>query len=326
MNLNDKTILVTGADGFLGKHVVDVLQARGYSKVYTSGFRDLRQPENVAGMYARHKPNIVINLAARVGGIAANLAKPGEFFYDNLMIGVTMLDGARKIGTVEKFVQIGSACEYPKNALMPMGEWDIWNGYPEKSNAAYGIAKRALLTMGQAYREQWGMNVIHLVPTNLYGPGDNFSPETSHVVSALIRKFYEAKKFDKGSVKIWGTGEATRDFLYVKDAAEGIVKMTEVYGSAQPLNLGSGLEYSISFLSRTIKELIGYEGTIVWDETQPEGQPRRWLNTSEARSRGYNPVMDLRQGVKETIEYYKNWADSLYGSAKAYAWAYEKLL
>jgi GDP-L-fucose synthase len=304
MHLKDKAILVTGADGFLGRHVMNVLQARGYSKVCTSSVRDLTREDDVQALYCMHEPNVVINLAAHVGGIAANLAKPGEFFYDNMMIGMQMLEGARKAG-VEKFVQIGSACEYPKQSRMPMLESDIWEGYPEESNAAYAMAKRALLEMGRAYAKQYGMKVLHLIPTNLYGPGDNFNLETSHVIAALIRKFEEARSSERGIIEVWGTGKATRDFLYVKDAAEGVVHMTETTDAITHVNLGSGTEYSIQEIAEKIQVLTGYEGKIIWQTDKPDGQPRRWLSTRRAELLGFQSTTRLMNGLAETIKYYR---------------------
>ncbi len=309
MNLQGKRVLVTGGNGFLGKHLYTALQARG-ARVFTPGFdelsgADLRRGGYVDDLFGLLRPHIVIHAAARVGGIAANLAKPGEFFYDNLMMGMNVLEKA-KLCRVEKFVQIGSACEYPKDAPMPLTESDIWNGYPEASNSSYAIAKRAMLEMGDAYRKQYSMNILHLIPTNLYGPGDNFNLETSHVISALIKKFETARLEKRPVVQVWGTGEATRDFLYVKDAARGVVHFTEFVTAAEPVNMGSGKEIQIRDLAVKIADMCGYTGEVQFDVSKPDGQPRRVLGTTRAKLFGFEAATDLTDGLRETILYYRS--------------------
>lgn len=305
MNLRGKRVLVTGARGFLGKHILQVLWERGvYDATPTNRDYDLREKSAVDSLFERAQPDIVIHAAATVGGIAANQSEPGRFFYDNMMMGMLMLDGARVFG-VEKFVQIGTACEYPKNSLLPLQEWDIWNGKPEPTNSSYGIAKRALLEMGQAYRQQYNMSVIHLLPTNLYGPGDNADPQVGHVVMAMVNKFLKAKQEGIKEVTLWGTGFATRDFLYVKDAAEGIVKATEEYDASAPVNLGSGRETSILELAWEVATLTRYTGSIVWDGSKPSGQPRRVLDTYVAKRFGWQAATSLGKGLMETIEWYE---------------------
>ena len=297
----NKKVVVTGGDGFLGRHVVDALARRGvipYIPQY-----DLRFTDSVGWLYFTQRPDIVIHLAASVGGLGANIENPGSFFYDNVKMGIELLEVGRRY-SLGKFVQMGSACEYPKNAPLPFKEFDVWNGYPEKTNAAYGIAKRTLLAMGQAYRQQYGMNVIHLLSTNLYGPGDNFGT-TSNVVPALIQKCFEAKRNGFKEVTIWGCGEATRDFLYVKDAAEAIVLATEKYNDPEPVNLGSGREISILDLATKIRILTGFEGKLIWDNSKPEGQPRRILFTDLAKEKfGFEADTLLECGLRETIEWY----------------------
>jgi GDP-L-fucose synthase len=295
-------VLVTGGTGFLGKHVLNKLWKRGYDFIVPEMY-DLRYSRRVAEMYERFYPETVINLAAVVGGINANISQPGKFFYDNLKMGMNVIEGARVYG-VKKFVQMGSACEYPRDAAIPLVESDLWNGYPEGSNAAYGIAKRALLSMGQAYHQQYGMNIIHLLPTNMYGPGDNFEQGTSHVIPALIRRFSEAVKLGLESVTIWGSGQATRDFLYADDAAEGVVLAMERYNGVGPVNLGSGREVSIGELAQKIARLSGYEGKIIQDASKTDGQPRRVLDISKAKEFGWEANTLLEAGLSRTIEWY----------------------
>jgi GDP-L-fucose synthase len=298
-------VLVTGGTGFLGKHLVQKLWERGGYDVQVAELKDfdLRYSGHVDEMYERTEPEIVINLAASVGGISANIARPAEFFYNNLMMGMNVLEGARAYG-VQKFVQIGSACEYPKNIPVPFKEADIWHGYPEDSNAAYGIAKRALLTMGQAYRKQYSMNVIHLLPTNLYGPGDNFG-ENSHFIPAMIERTVQAVKNNLPAIKAWGTGSATRDFLYVEDAAEGIIAAMENYNSGEPINLGSGREHTIKETAQKIAWLSGFEGEILWDTSKTDGQPRRVLDVSKAKEFGWEASTLLEAGLARTVEWYR---------------------
>jgi len=297
----DKRITVTGGNGFLGNHVVAALHSKGAEvSVPHLVEYDLRNRADVDRMYQNFRPTIVINLAAAVGGLGANIASPGRFFYDNLMMGMHLMDAGCQFG-IDKFVQMGSACEYPKDAPVPLVEEDVWNGYPEPSNAPYGIAKRALLTMGDAYRTQYGMNVIHILSTNLYGPGDNFNLETSHVISALINKCVTARDAGSPSISIWGTGAATRDFLFVRDAASGIVLSTELWNNPAPVNLGSGREVSILEIAEKIKQLTGFQGALSWDHSKPDGQPRRFLDTSRALSFGFVSGTPLEAGLKETI-------------------------
>ncbi len=297
-------VLVTGGNGFLGRHLVQQLWERGHEPIVAHADRfDLRYSGPVDEMYQWAEPEVVINLAAVVGGISDNLKRPGTFFYDNMMIGMNVLDGARAY-SVEKFVQIGSACEYPKTIPLPFKEADLWHGYPEESNAAYGIAKRALLTMGQAYRQQYGMNVIHILPTNLYGPGDNFG-ENSHFIPAMIAKAVWAAGAGLPSIGAWGTGQATRDFLYVQDAAEGIVSAMERYDSGEPVNLGSGREFTIKETAQKIAWLSGFKGDILWDTNKTDGQPRRVLDTSKAKEFGWEASTLLEAGLARTIEWYR---------------------
>ncbi len=300
----NKRVVVTGGDGFLGKHVVQRLWEHGGYDVVVPKIRnyDFRYFDQTDQMFRREEPEIVINLAAAVGGISANIAQPGKFFYDNLMMGMNLIEGARAYG-VEKFVQIGSACEYPRDANMPLVESDVWNGYPEGSNAAYGIAKRALLVMGQAYRQQYGMNIIHLLPTNLYGPGDNFG-DTSHFIAALIRRIAEAKGKGDDYAEVWGSGKATRDFLYVTDAAEGIVLAMLHYNNGEPVNLGSGHEVSIFETANKIAELSGFEAAFYWNTSKTDGQPRRVLDTSKAKEFGFKAIVSLEEGLFRTIQWY----------------------
>jgi GDP-L-fucose synthase len=254
-------------------------------------------------MYQDEKPEIVIHLAATVGGLGANIDNPGKFLYDNAVMGLELLDVGR-LFEVERFCQMGSACEYPRDAAVPLQEADVWTGYPEESNAPYGIAKRTLLALGQAYRKQYGMSVVHVLSTNLYGPGDNFNLATSHIIPAVIKRCFDAKEKSEGSITMWGTGQATRDFIFVKDAAEGIVLATEVYDSPEPVNLGSGQEVSILEITNRIKLLTGFQGDILWDTTKPNGQPRRVLDISRARAFGFAPKTLLEAGLRETTQWY----------------------
>src|SRR5438876_172937 len=279
-----RTILVTGGTGFLGSYVVAKLRQRCAHEVFapTREQYDLRVAAAVQQMYADLRPHIVIHLAAVVGGIGANRERPGEFFYDNLIMGAQLMEIARQ-RQIEKFVGIGTVCAYPKHTPIPFREEDLWNGYPEETNAPYGLAKKMLLVQGQAYRQQYGFDVIHLIPVNLYGPGDNFDPSSSHVIPALIKKCVDAR--DKGDpyIEVWGTGIASREFLYVEDAAEGVVLAAERYDRAEPVNLGTGNEITIRELVTLISELTTFQGEIRWDSTKPDGQPRRALDTSRAR-------------------------------------------
>jgi GDP-L-fucose synthase len=302
----DKRVLVTGGSGFLGSHVVETLETRGCTHIFVPRSRDydLTDIEDVEAAYLKHRPQIVIHLAARVGGIGANKATPGEFFYDNLMMGVQMMEIGRQWG-VEKFVAIGTICAYPKHTPVPFKEKHLWDGYPEETNAAYGLAKKMLLVQAQAYREQYGFNAIYLLPVNLYGPRDNFDLETSHVIPAMIRKLVEAKENGDSEIQAWGSGTVTREFLYVKDAAEGIVMAAERYNSPQPVNLGSGREIRIKGLVDLLASLVGFTGHVRWDHSRPDGQPRRQLDTSKAlREFGFEARTPLSVGLVQTIDWY----------------------
>ena len=302
----DKAVTVTGGHGFLGRAVVRLLNDGG-ARVATFSSRDydLTRQADVARMYADLKPEIVIHLAARVGGIGANRENPGSFFYANAVMGIELMERARLSG-VEKFVQIGTVCSYPKFTPVPFSEDDLWSGYPEETNAPYGLAKKMLLVQAQAYREQYGFNAIYLIPVNLYGPGDNFDPRSSHVIPALIRKCVEARDAGSESVEVWGTGTPTREFLYVDDAARGIVMGAEKYNGAAPVNLGSSEEISIKDLAELIAELTGFRGGIAWDRSKPDGQPRRKLSVERAyREFGFRSSTPFRTGLAETIRWYE---------------------
>lgn len=307
MNLASKRVLVTGGSGFLGRHVVAALRRHGCADVVVvrKAHHDLTQQADVARLFAETRPQVVVHLAAVVGGIGANRENPGRFFYENVMMGALTMEQARVSG-VEKFVGVGTICAYPKLAPVPFLERDLWNGYPEETNAPYGIAKKMLLVQGQAYREQYGFDAIHLLPVNLYGPHDNFDPASSHVVPALIRKFLEAMESGSREVVCWGTGNATREFLYVEDCADGIVRAAEQYDRPEPVNLGAGFEISIRDLAELIAELTGFGGGIVFDRSKPDGQPRRSLDVSRAREAfGFRATTDFRTGLVRTIEWYK---------------------
>jgi len=304
--LATKRIVVTGGAGFLGSNVVKKLDERGCKKIFVPRSRDynLVEMEAVKRLYSDTKPDIVIHLAARVGGIGANMNNPGSFFYENLMMGVQLIEAGRQAG-IEKFVAIGTICAYPKFTPVPFKEENLWNGYPEETNAPYGLAKKMLLVQSQAYRQQYGFNAIYLLPVNLYGPGDNFDPESSHVIPALIKKVLEAKDKGESRITAWGSGKPTREFLYVDDAAEGIVLATEKYNKSDPVNLGAGFEISIKDLAQMICRLSGFDGKIEWDSSKPDGQPRRCLDTSRAKKEfGFVAKMDFREGLKRTIEWY----------------------
>jgi GDP-L-fucose synthase len=309
---NNKRVLVTGGAGFLGAYVVEKLEKKGCKKIFIPRSKDydLVEMDAVKRLYKDAKPDIVIHLAARVGGIGANRSNPGRLFYDNLMMGAQMMEVGRKTG-IEKFVAIGTVCAYPKFAPVPFHEEDLWNGYPEETNAPYGLAKKMLLVQSQAYRGQYGFNAIYLLPTNIYGPRDNFDPESSHVIPALIKKCVDAKhspptsNLQSPTVTVWGTGKPTREFLYVEDAAEGILLATEKYNKSDPVNLGAGFEISIKDLVDLIAELTAFKGKIIWDSTKPDGQPRRMLDVTKAEEEfGFKAETRFEEGLKKTIEWY----------------------
>jgi GDP-L-fucose synthase len=307
MNIAAKRVLVTGGSGFLGRHVVEGLRKRGCGDVVVvrKAQHDLTQESDVRRLFQETKPDVVIHLAAVVGGIGANRESPGMFFYQNVMMGALTMEQARVAG-VEKFVGVGTICAYPKLAPIPFLERDLWNGYPEETNAPYGIAKKMLLVQGQAYREQYGFDAIHILPVNLYGPHDNFDPASSHVIPALIRKFLEAIETGASEVVCWGTGNATREFLYVEDCANAIILATENYDNPEPVNVGAGFEISIHDLAGLIAELTGFMGSLVFDRTKPDGQPRRSLDVTRARDGfGFRATTDFRTGLMRTIEWYR---------------------
>jgi GDP-L-fucose synthase len=305
--MTDTRMLVTGGAGFLGRHVIVELARRGAVDVFAPrrAEYDLTHEPDVRRMYDIVRPEVVIHLAAVVGGIGANRESPGRFFYENVMMGAMVMEYARRAG-VRKFVGIGTICAYPKLAPIPFLERDLWNGYPEETNAAYGIAKKMLLVQGQAYRQQYGFRAIHLLPVNLYGPHDNFDPASSHVIPALIRKCVEAVDSGAREVVCWGTGLATREFLYVEDCARAIADATEQYDAPEPVNIGAGFEISIRDLARLVAELCGFTGELAFDRTQPDGQPRRSLDVSRARAAfGFSASTNFREGLSRTIEWYK---------------------
>jgi GDP-L-fucose synthase len=306
--LAGKRILVTGGSGFLGAQVLDQLADHGVAEVIAprSAEYDLRDRDAIRAALADARPDVVIHLAAVVGGIGANMATPGQFFYDNAIMGIQLIEESRLAG-VGRFVCVGTVCAYPKHAPVPFREDELWNGYPEETNAPYGLAKKMLLVQLQAYRQQYGFEGVYLLPVNLYGPGDNFDERTSHVIPALIKKCCEALDVGANSISCWGTGAASREFLYADDAAEGIVAATARYAGAEPVNLGSGQEITIAELTTLIAELVGFRGEIVWDRTKPDGQPRRWLDTARAeREFGFRASTDLRAGLERTIEWYRS--------------------
>lgn len=303
---NNRRVVVTGGAGFFGSFIVERLQQRGAADVFIPRSRDydLRDVDATRRMLNDARPDIVIHLAARVGGIGANRDHPAEFFYDNLMMGVPLLHESWKAG-VEKCVAIGTVCAYPKVTPVPFHEDHLWNGYPEETNAPYGLAKKMLLVQAQAYRQQYGFNTIFLVPVNLYGPRDSFDLASSHVIPALIRKCVEAQRRGDTQLHVWGTGTPTREFLYVEDAAEAVLLATERYNGAEPVNLGSGMEISIRDLAERIAHLSGFTGHLVFDSTKPDGQPRRCVDTSRAASLfGFQASTTLEEGLKKTIAWY----------------------
>jgi len=303
----NKRVVVTGGAGFLGSHLVEKLEARGCKKIFVprSAEYDLVQMDHVCRLYRDTNPHIVIHLAAKVGGIGANRENPGKFFYDNLIMGVQMIEQGRLSG-IEKFVAIGTICSYPKFTPVPFKEDDLWNGYPEETNAPYGLAKKMLLVQSQAYRQQYGFNSIFLLPVNLYGPRDNFDLNSSHVIPALIRKCIEAIQRKDREITVWGTGKPTREFLYVEDAAEGILLAAERYNKSEPVNLGVGFEISIKDLAHRIAQLTGFSGNIVWDSSKPDGQMRRMLDVTRAEKEfGFKAKVEIKEGLRRTIEWYQ---------------------
>ncbi len=306
IDLSTKRICVTGGAGFLGQHLVRNLQSKGARDIFIPRYPeyDLVKGEDIARMLADAQPDIIIHLAAHVGGIGANLARPAEFFYDNLMMGVQLMHQAWQRG-VEKFVALGTICAYPKYTPIPFKEENLWDGYPEETNAPYGLAKKMLLVQSQAYRQQYGFNSIFLLPVNLYGPGDNFDLASSHVIPALIRKCVEAKEQGADEIVAWGDGSPTREFLYVEDAAEGIALATQSYNRSDPVNIGSSFEISIKELTELIARLTGFEGQVRWDTSKPNGQPRRKLDTTRAKEYfGFSAKTNFEDGLRKTINWY----------------------
>jgi GDP-L-fucose synthase len=303
----NRRVCVTGGAGFLGSFVLEKLKERGAGEIFVPHFEkyNLVDPVDVERVLDDARPDVIIHLAAHVGGIGANRLHPAEFFYDNLMMGVQLMHQAWKRG-VEKFVAIGTVCAYPKFTPVPFREDDLWNGYPEETNAPYGLAKKMLLVQSQAYRQQYGFNSIFLLPVNLYGPRDNFDLESSHVIPALIRKCVEAQESGQETIEVWGDGSPTREFLYVEDAAEAIVMAAENYNGSDPVNLGSGNEISIKDLANLIKKTTGYEGQLVWDASKPNGQPRRGLDTSRAEAYfGFKARTSFEVGLQKTVSWYR---------------------
>ncbi|MAF80485.1 GDP-fucose synthetase [bacterium] len=306
-DLRNKRVMVTGGAGFLGTYVVNSLKEQGVSDVLVPLEQEynLTKMEDIEAAFDAMEPDVVIHLAAKVGGIGANRENPGSFFYDNLMMGVQLMEAARQNG-VEKFVSLGTICCYPKFAPIPFREETLWDGYPEETNAPYGLAKKMLLVQGQAYLQEYGFKSIFLMPVNLYGPGDNFDPASSHVIPALLRKFLEAKAAGASKVVVWGSGNPTREFIYVEDAARAIIMATQKYNGSEPVNVGTGDEISILKLAELIAELTGFTGELIWDATKPDGQPRRQLEVSRASQYfGFEAQTGFREGLKRTVEWYQ---------------------
>ncbi len=303
---NNKTIIVTGGNGFLGSYVVSGLKEKGCSRIVIPRSKeyDLRREGDIIRLFEDVQPDIVIHLAAVVGGIGANRENPGKYFYDNILMGVQLMEQA-KLFEVEKFVAVGTICSYPKFTPVPFKEENLWNGYPEETNAPYGLAKKMMLVQSLAYRQQYSFNSINLLPVNLYGPGDNFDPRSSHVIPALIKKCVVAVRNRDKQIIVWGTGSVTREFLYVEDAAKGIILATELLNNSEPVNLGSGMEISIKELVWKIANITGFEGDILWDTSKPDGQPRRCLDTSRAYNEfGFQANTNFDEGLKATVEWF----------------------
>ena len=305
--MKNKKILITGAAGFLGRHLTADLKRHGYRRLILPSHDrwELTSKTDIRRLFARSKPDVVIHLAARVGGIGANQKNPGGFFYENLVMGVELIEEARRCG-VDKFVALGTVCSYPKFTPVPFKEKDLWNGYPEETNAPYGLAKKMLLVQSQAYRQQYGLNAIYLIPVNMYGPGDNFDPESSHVIPGLIRKFLAARHRGADRISVWGDGTASREFLYVDDCAEALRLALERYDKPDPVNIGSGREITIKTLVGMLKKLTGFKGKIVWDDARPNGQPRRHLDVTRAREQfGFRARTPFEAGLRKTLRWYE---------------------
>ncbi len=303
-----KRATVTGGKGFLGSYILEKLQQCGCKHIAIADLPEynLTNLQDIQRMYLEQKPDLVIHLAAVVGGIGANMKNPGKFFYENAIMGIQLLHEAY-LNKIEKFVAIGTICAYPKFALVPFKEEDLWNGYPEETNAPYGLAKKMMLVQSQAYREQYDFNSIFLLPVNLYGPGDNFDPSSSHVIPALIKKCVDAIKQQKNEIVVWGTGKPSREFIFAEDAAEGIILATEKYNKSNPVNIGAGFEITIKDLVNLIVQLTGFKGEIVWDTSNPDGQPRRMLDTSKAEKEfGFKAETSFEEGLKKTITWYES--------------------
>lgn len=314
---SDKRVVVTGGAGFLGSFLVEKLRQRGCREVFVPHVEDydLRDRDAIIRMYKDAQPHVLIHLAAVVGGIGANRENPGRFFYDNAVMGIELMEYARQFG-LQKFVALGTICAYPKFTPVPFKEEDLWNGYPEETNAPYGLAKKMMLVQAQAYRAQYNFNAIYLLPVNLYGPRDNFNEESSHVIPALIRKCVEAREAGRKEIVLWGDGSPTREFLYVEDAAEGIALATERYDGSEPVNLGTGTEITIRDLAELIVSETGFKGNIVWDTTKPNGQPRRCLDTTRAEELfGFRAKAGFREGLRNTIEWYESQRRSKSGAS-----------